>query len=297
MPPPEPSLPSRHEFDEVAYLLTHPDVAAAVANGTAASGWHHYTQHGWRERRRWFPKPDAMKGVSREVSPQDTMFLGDGQHYFDAGASALDCVMSALFTVRRSPASIRRILDLPCGHGRVLRFLRASFPVAEITACDLDADGVAFCAEKFGAVPLVSKEDPAGIPLSGLYDLIWCGSLLTHLPEARGRVFLGRFRGVLAPGGVLVFTMHGSRYAEDLTTGRRHWDLDPSQIAALRDGYQKQGFGYADYADGRGYGFSLTHPGHVLGKMLPHPDWRVIGCVERGWDERQDVFALQKCFA
>jgi SAM-dependent methyltransferase len=297
MPPSAPTLPSRHEFDETAYLLMHPDVASAIAAGTVASGWHHYTLHGWREGRRWTPQPDAMHGVSREISPADGMFLGDGQHYFDAGASALHCVQAALFTARRRPDGIRRILDLPCGHGRVLRFLRAAFPSAEITACDLDTRGVLFCAEKFAAVPAVSREDPRAIPLTGSHDLIWCGSLLTHLPEARGRAFLDRFREQLAPGGVLVFTLHGAAYAADLASGRKHWDLDAAQIATLLEGYRGKGFGYADYAKERGYGFSLTHPGHVLGQLLPHPDWRVISCVERGWDDRQDVFALQKNFA
>jgi SAM-dependent methyltransferase len=294
MPPPEQSLPSRHEFDETAYLLLNPDVAAAVAEGKVGSGWHHYTLHGHREKRPWLPKPDAMQGVSRSISPRDGMLLDDRPHYFDAGASALHCVQSALFTTQRRPDTVRRILDLPCGHGRVLRFLRAAFPKAAIDACDLDRDGVDFCAANFSARPIHSQVEPAAIPLAGPYDLIWCGSLLTHLPEERGRQFIGLFRQALAPGGVLVLTLHGARYADDIATGRKKWDLTDAQIARLLAQYRQGGFGYADYTDGSGYGFSLCQPAHALGQLLPHPDWRVIGYTERGWDQRQDVAALQK---
>ena len=72
------------------------------------------------------------------------------------------------------------ILDLPCGHGRVMRWLRATFPKASLTACDIDGDGVSFCAETFGARPALSSTDPEDLVL-GTFDLIWCGSLLTHL--------------------------------------------------------------------------------------------------------------------
>lgn len=38
-------------FDERAYLVAHPDVAAAVATGALASGWDHYLRFGQREGR------------------------------------------------------------------------------------------------------------------------------------------------------------------------------------------------------------------------------------------------------
>lgn len=39
------------EFDEDAYLATHPDVAAAVKQGHLKSGHQHYRLHGFKERR------------------------------------------------------------------------------------------------------------------------------------------------------------------------------------------------------------------------------------------------------
>ncbi len=79
---------------------------------------------------------------------------------------------------------------MPSGHGRVLRALKAAFPGAHLTACGHRRDGVEFCARVLGATPIVSRENPAEIELEGPYDLIWCGSLLTHMDAARWPGFL-----------------------------------------------------------------------------------------------------------
>lgn len=286
--------PSRDVFDEEAYVQLHADVAEAIAAGVVGSGWQHYTLHGRREGRAWVLQPDRMSGVSRDISPHDEMFAGDAEHYFDVGESALRAVQRSLGVLHRPAATVRRILDLPCGHGRVLRFLRAAFPAAELTACDLNRDGVEFCARTFGAQPVFSHADVERIPLSGEFDLIWCGSLLTHLPRERCAAFLRLFHRALAPGGLVVFTLHGRHHEEELASGRRTVDLAPAQIAALLADYRGEGFGYVDYSAERGYGFSLAHPGFVAGKLLTADAWRLVGYCEQGWDRRRDVVSLQR---
>ena len=77
------------------------------------------------------------------ISPNDQMFASGGQWYFDIGRSALDCITRALAAAHIVP---QRILDLPCGHGRVCRMLTAAYPAARVTVCHLDRDGVDFCA-------------------------------------------------------------------------------------------------------------------------------------------------------
>lgn len=287
-------LPSRDEFDEEGYLLLHPDVAAAIAAGTVGSGWQHFMLHGATEGRRWLSQTDRMLGVSAEISPKDEMFLGDTTHYFDVGDSALHCVESALRSIHRRRETIKRILDLPCGHGRAMRFFRKAFPHARLTACDLNLSGVEFCAKTFAAEPVVSVEDVARIPLQGEFDLIWCGSLLTHLSRSQCAAFLELFQRVLAVGGVLVFTLHGRSYEQTLVNGQDRSELTTGQIAALLAEYRQSGFGYVDYAGETGYGFSLAHPRFVTSTLISAPGWRLVGYHERGWDKRQDVIVLQK---
>jgi SAM-dependent methyltransferase len=290
------ALPARGEFDEDAYLQLYPDIARGVSSGAIESGWRHFVQHGFAEGRPWVARPDPFAGVSRDIAPGDEMFTGNAEHYFDVGASALQCVEAALFAARRNPATVRRILDLPCGHGRVMRFLRKAFPRAELTACDLNADGVAHCAKAFGAVPVVSREEVDAIPLAAGFDLIWCGSLLTHLTEEKCAAFLRLFHRVLVPGGLVVFTTHGRLCAAELTAGKNRHNLEPGQIAGLLEHYRRTGFAYVDYVSHPGYGFSLSHPAFVLDSFIAPADWRLVGYHENGWDHRQDAVCLEKQF-
>ena len=130
-------------------------------------------------------------------------------HYFLVGIEGLRLVEDALATAGRpDPATI---LDLPCGYGRVLRMLRAAFPEAAITACDLDRGGVEFCERTFGVEGAFSERQLDELSLGRTYELVWCGSLLTHLPEEDARAALRALARHLAPEGLLVFTTHGER--------------------------------------------------------------------------------------
>ncbi len=182
----------------------------------------------------------------------------------------------------------RRILDLPCGYGRVLRMLKAAFPEADLTACDLDRAGVEFCAETFGAIPAYSSEDPSDLRLADDYDLIWCGSLLTHLDAEGWRLFLPWFEQHLKEGGILVFTTHGRLHAEEIRSGRQKFPV--TDLVELVAAYQRDGFGYQRYIDFEAdYGISLSSPAWVCGELERCPDLELLMYTERGWMSRQDA--------
>ena len=290
------SLPPRNEFDEEGYLQLYPDIANGVSLGTIESGWQHFVAAGFTEGRAWIAMPAPLLGVNRNISSGDEMFTGNQTHYFDVGESALHVIQTALFAARRNKSAIRRILDLPCGHGRVMRFLRKGFPRAQLTACDLNQNGVDFCATTFGAVPVVSREAIDEIPLEGGFDLIWCGSLLTHLSEQKCASFLRLFQRLLGHNGILVFTTHGRHCERDLAARRNPHGISDQQIAELLTGYRQRGFSYVDYSVQSAYGFSLVHPSFVTSHQIDVPDWRLLCYQETGWDNRQDVVCLQKCF-
>ncbi len=220
------------------------------------------------------------------------MFTGDERHYIDVGLSAIRCIRLALETRRASAP--RRILDLPCGHGRVLRALRAAWPEAELTACDLARDGVDFCARTFGARPVYSALDPRAVALApGCFDLIWVGSLLTHLERERWTVFLECFHAWLAPGGLLVFTTLG-RYAAYRMEQGIEYGLDAEQRSGLLADFARDGFGYRDYPRQSGFGIALASPSFVTRLLLRGHDTRLVTYGEALWDEHQDVVACQK---
>ena len=208
------------------------------------------------------------------------------------GASGFRCVLDA--AEAGGLREVNALLDLPSGHGRVLRYLRAAFPDARIVACDLDPDAVAFCETAFGAEPVVSDEDASRIAVGGGFDIVWCGSLLTHLDAARWPPLLERLVGSLAAGGVLPFTTCGRRVAERLAAADPTYALPDDVCAQIIDDYRRVGFGYRDYPGAAGYGLSLSALPWVLEQALALGDCRVVLCRERAWDDHQDIVAVVK---
>jgi len=136
--------------------------------------------------------------------------------YFYGGRSALKACIEALFACNNELP--KRVLDFPCGHGRGARFLRAAFPDAALHVSDIDETGVRFCQEQFGAIGFPSQVDIEAIEFPSNIDLIWCGSLVTHLSEDRTRTLLRKLRNALSDRGVLLFTTHGRAYLRYLST-------------------------------------------------------------------------------
>lgn len=226
---------------------------------------------------------DRYAGVSRR----------DADHYAKVGYSALAAIQTVLERAGSGPP--QSVLDLPCGHGRVLRMLQAAWPEAALTACDLDTGMVDFCARAFGARPVYSKDSPSQIELEDSFDLIWCGSLLTHLDIERWPAFMSLFHAHLRPGGVLVFTTHGDHVIERIRRGISNYELEPAAIENLLRGHAESGFGFAHYPRSEGYyGISLARPDRVEEQISAFPDLRLVAHLPHGWDDHQDVFGCQR---
>ena len=215
------------------------------------------------------------------------MFEGDGGHYLRVGLSALDLIEAAM-TGAPGP---RTVLDLPCGFGRVTRVLRARYPAAAITACDLDHPAVDFAAATFAAQPAYSQPNFRDLQLNGPFDLIWVGSLLTHLPEHQTRQFLDFALRHMGPQTRLVVTSHGDFVVERLRTLTTYGLSEPAACGLLAD-YLLHGYGYRGYDGGANYGISLAAPAWYRALLADSP-LRLQSYRERGWDEHQDVLILR----
>jgi SAM-dependent methyltransferase len=203
--------------------------------------------------------------VSLVIDWKDMMYEGYPTHYFSSGYSALFCVRRALDKAAgKSPKSI---LDFGCGHGRVLRSLVADFPYAGLTAADVDVTGVNFCAKMFGAIPVYVGTDFSRLVFNTRFDLIWVGSVFTHLRSERWMILLELFRSILTEDGLLIFSTHGSEVERRLREGQWRWyGLDAERGAKILREYDKRGFGYSDYRKSQDYGVSLSSPEGLVRK-------------------------------
>ena len=231
--------------------------------------------------------------VDQTISDSETMF---NQWYFEVGASAIDNI--ALAWMSSSIDRIHRVLDLPCGHGRVLRHLVKLFPEAQFDVCDLDNEGLAFCAERYGARPIRSQENLTSVDFGVTYDLIWVGSLFTHISRDLAQAWLAHLAKFLSPQGFLVGTTHG-RWSEYVHT--LHPYIAPESWEKVLDGYRQSGYGYCDYQRAENheylhgaYGISLVRPAVTVADIEGIPDVRLLLYRERAWADHQDIFAIGK---
>jgi SAM-dependent methyltransferase len=254
------------------------------------------------------PAIEALKrypsDVISTISPNDGMHVHDVSEdatiaYFEHGRAALDAIRLVLLAAQKE--RVERILDMPSGYGRVMRFLKAEYPQAALTACDVIREGVDFCVETFGARALYGREDPAELETEQRFDLIWCGSLLTHVDAPLWSAFLDFFESVLEPEGVLVFTTNGRSAEAQLRDPELGEQLlkDPARRKLLRR-YDRRNFGYADYIADREfraavsmpkrYGLSLARPSWVCGLVDRRPRLQLLTYMENRWST-QDVVA------
>ena len=243
-----------------------------------------------------------LREVSTRVHPDDGMYAGEGTRYFTAGLSAVDCVDEVLR--RAAPTEVREVLDLPSGYGRELRFFVRRFPAAAFTACDIQPGAVEFCADAFGATPVVSQPDLDALDFARRFDLAWCGSLVTHLDGAATRSLLRLFARSLNPRGVMIFTTHGDSVAERIVEDGEFYDMPRDYAETMTKSYAETGHGYHDYPrglgyfdfhpEGRGYGISLTSPAWVRSAAAEIGGLREVYFRPRGWADHQDVYGFQK---
>ena len=236
-----------------------------------------------------------LEKISLRVHDKDTMYnkYGGALHYLLVGLSANRCINQALKSVQKE-LSINNILDFPCGHGRVLRYLKANYPNASITGSELDPDALKFCRNNFSVNSLLSKNNFSKISTPKEFDLIWCGSLLTHITELASIALLKFFHDHLSENGLCIFTTHGAYTKYLIQSKEKNYGLEENAQEELLNQYIENGYGYTNYRNNKGYGVSIANQKKITELALSSGQWKQIMFLEKGWDNHQDVYALQK---
>lgn len=229
----------------------------------------------------------------RTISPQDTMvWPGAEEQYFDLGRRALELVKFSAELCDKP--HYPEILDLPCGHGRVLRWLRAHYGYARITACDLERDAVDFCRERFGAIGVYSQPDLTALPFEAQFDLVWCGSLLTHLRPEAWLTTLDCLIRWTRECGVIVFSTQGRFYTSLLARGQTNIAENIDKSALLAN-FSRDGHAFEPYFEdaSKQYGVAVTSPEYIGRALQRHPGVIVRAYMEQVWGI-QDIVILYK---
>jgi 2-polyprenyl-3-methyl-5-hydroxy-6-metoxy-1,4-benzoquinol methylase len=189
----------------------------------------------------------TVRGGNAESS-SEPRHLDSGQHFYDRmwrRYGDLDAVSPAAFHRRRLVTKLalgcapdaRRILDVGCGAGGLLRQLVRCYPDAQLSGADVSAQALTDTRDRVGACDLflLRLGDPdftqTHAQRLGSFDMLLCSEVLEHVAD--DELAAGQLVSLVAPGGWLVITVPGGAMSRfDLAIGhQRHYR--PRQLQAL----------------------------------------------------------------
>ncbi len=239
-----------------------------------------------------------FRKLNRNISVEEKMPYDDLDSYFWNGRVAAE-------TIRKNQElwqlqEFSDILDMGSGHGRVLRWLKYFYPKAKLTTCDLQKSARDFCESEFKSKSIKSHEELLHVDFQNRFDLIWVGSLLTHLDLDEWRIVLHSLNHSLKIGGVLAFTTNGDLVAQRLKSRDYYGLKEEDRIAILKE-YDANQFAFRCYLketitniDEAKYGISISKPAFVLNFMSELFDMRILFVGEMKWANHQDIYLFIK---
>ncbi len=154
------------------------------------------------------------------IHPEDEMHstleatVGAGKsarvEYWKSGREVILALENILSHCGKGWGDLNHVLEFACGYGRVTRHLIQVVDPKVVEGSEILGDAVKFVRETFGVRAFESSTDPDQLELPPHFDLIFASSLFSHLPRHRFEQWLTKLSHALAPGGILVFSTHGS---------------------------------------------------------------------------------------
>jgi SAM-dependent methyltransferase len=233
------------------------------------------------------------------ADPEPAVFLWSG--LIDLGR------MLELYGRHRSGTASRplRILDFGCGCGRLTRFLAVRPDLWAAHGCDVNPEHVRWCQENLPTVRTQRAELLPPAPYGdGTFDLVYCLSVFTHLPQARAARWLAELRRILEPGGLLITTTHGQAALEILRCSQLHREMfrvTPEAVEELIERFHREKFHFLAYTPdilkvacaGEDYGNAFIHPDYVVSRWVP-AGFELLEHLPGGLRGWQDIVVLRR---
>lgn len=255
--------------------------------------------------------PLTKPQYDRRISPNDHMLTAGEEAYFRTTDSGLDCILRGLASSGRTANDVSAVLDFGCGYGRIYRAIVAQFPEAKTYCCDLMTQASHYCATTFGGEAFEAHEELTAIRAPRLFDLVWFGSILTHLPSRRWVSTFDFLRRVTVDGATIVFTSHGDRSVEQIEQNllqRNPHAIDAKLFTDIKTSLAATGFQFApnkpaaiEHQNSRGiavssgeYGFSFTSRWWVEQFVERTSGFEIVGYIEAGWGNNHDAITVRR---
>lgn len=156
---------------------------------------------------------------------------GNVQAYSDSMVSGIHTLETLLGASGIDPESIRSVLDIGCGTGRLLMGWHCADPSRRIAGVDINAELIEWSRRALPGEWAACDVLPP-LQLDGPFDLIQLASVFTHLPLAHQKQWIAEIRRLLAPRGVLLITLHGAIYARIFGQSGEYSELPTGAIGS-----------------------------------------------------------------
>lgn len=172
--------------------------------------------------------PDEASAGREPPVPPRAMWLGYGEteeEYVEGGAVDVARMHGIAREHGDRLGRARRVLELGCAAGRMIRHIPEVAPEAEIWGTDINAESVHWCQRHFSSpFRFATTTTVPHLPFDDRYfDFIYCGSVFTHI-EDLADAWLLELRRILSPGGQLYFTVHDDDTVDWVEhSGSGHW--------------------------------------------------------------------------
>jgi len=163
--------------------------------------------------------PIPPKGLRLGYGPDDQAYVSGGErHVIDMTRLLEDKGFSV--------AGAKRILEFGCAAGRMISHLPQIAPNAELWGVDIRAQHIRWCVENLTpAIHFATTTTVAHLPFEDRYfDLIFCGSVFTHIEDIQESWLLELGR-ILRPSGKLYITIHDEHTVRLLDADHRNTRL------------------------------------------------------------------------
>lgn len=246
----------------------------------------------------------------RTISKDDHMVTATTEAYFNTTQSAVESILKGLQANGKKPEDIKSAMDFGCGYGRVYRAFPLLFPNAKLMAVDLMENAVKFCSGTFGGDGIQSNEK-FELDLPRAFDMVWLGSVFTHLPLVGWDKLLKLLADNCEKGSCAIFTVHGTRaieHIEAVVLKRNPYLLDAEYFEDMKRTLPTTGFSFTANKGGNyrhqveigmavtegTYGFSFTTQEWIEAYISKNSAWDLLDYAPAGWGNNHDVVTVRR---
>jgi hypothetical protein len=223
------------------------------------------------------------------IHSNDGMFDGDFTHYNSVGKQATEIILANLFSLDPN----FKILFIPCGHGRNLRHFTKFLDSNQIYASDIDETAIDFMRSNFNVNALISDPQFSRIKDFPKMNIIFVGSLITHLNENDSIKLIKLLSKKLKNSGLMILSSHGDFVCSRLG-GEFNYGLDQEAALKLKEDYTKTGYGFAPYFHNPHYGISVISLIWFSKLVQTLYSLRLKNTFSKLWDDHHDIVIFQK---